>query len=105
MHGQALWEALAQGWVDEAIWEQLIDEVEAQGFVQSQLLWWEAQRPRQVPGPPLCGGCTLRTQEGVLAPPPRPSDDCILRSLDLGGTLEVTWSEPHSERCKLSDIR
>ena len=68
VHGQALWEALAQGWVDEVIWEQLIDEVEAQGFVQSQMLWWEVQRPGQVPGPPLCGGGDMGT-EGVPASP------------------------------------
>lgn len=39
--GQALWEALAQGGgVGEVTWEQLIDEVEAQGFVWYQLPRW-----------------------------------------------------------------
>ena len=135
--GQALWEALAQGWVDEVIWEQLIDEVEAQGFVQPSCCGGEAQRPRQAPGslpsmvegtpawrgcqPPLSphDGCT-QDHGGGASLSLSPGDDCTqghgggasftplpgggltLSTLDLGGTLVVTWSEPCSDRCKPS---
>ena len=170
--GQALWEALAQGWVGEVIWEQLIDEVEAQGFVWYQLPWWGSTAAKAgtrssplhggrdtgtegVPASPLLwwwlhsgpqrgcqphpspgGGCTqdhrggasltpplamtaVRTIEGCQPPPsprdgctqghggaaslpPSPGGGCTLRTLDLGGTLAVTWSEPCSDRCKPS---
>ena len=67
--GQALSDALAQGWVDEVIWEQLIDEVEAQGFVRSQLLrWGSAEAKTGTRSPPLHGGGDTG-MEGVPASP------------------------------------